>query len=324
MSRSRTLPSPTVIRPATSTMETSAVVRVDSSVLTGACPRIPRPSLSRRPNATVAVSPESVRTTIRERPSFSTSWKKTTSSGAFSSGVGFAFPPLSARALPPLAPVPAPARPNSAAAPKPSAKTGPTPGRSKLATATPADAPVAIPINPPTVAPNSLATVFASDSDRVRKTMACSGTFPFKSSPTASSARSREENTPITVSIEILRLSHGISHTLNPESENHQQVQPKQAHKMPVHRCSTQGAQPQYAAMQFADHIRKSEDSADYVQGMQHRENIKERTARSGRQIHTLRPQLQPRGELAGHKEATEKESPVERSECRLGVLLNA
>src|ERR1017187_410316 len=104
-------------------------------------------------------------------------------------------------APPVVAPAPAPASPSRAAAPKPRANTAPIPGRSRVAAATPADMPAAPPTKPPVNAPNCLPTVLASLSERVKKTRDDSGTPLCNNSFTPSSARSREENTPIAVSI---------------------------------------------------------------------------------------------------------------------------
>src|SRR6266568_2216388 len=88
----------------------------------------------------------------------------------------------------------------------------------------------------------------------------------------------------------------------NSQPKQQKQINPKNAHEMPVLRSRIKSALAQHRPMQLTDHINKSEDSADHVQRVQYSENVKKRTARRGCQIKPLRPQLQPGRALPGHK----------------------
>src|SRR5205823_2956325 len=236
-------------------------------------------------HAVVATSRESVRTTIRERPSLNTSRKNATSSGLFSSGVGWGVPGSCKAAFPTAAPAPAPASPSNAAAPKPSAKTAPIPGTSTIAAATPADIPTAPPMKPPVYAPSCLPTVLASFSERVRKTIACSGTLLCNNSFTASSARSLEAKTPMAVSIVTFL-------DLQSHPQQQKQVQPKHIHKMPVVRGHIERAPPQSEPLEPANHVRQPGQPSEHMDRVNPGKYVEERTARVGGKEESFRFQF--------------------------------
>src|SRR6266496_1438103 len=108
-----------------------------------------------------------------------------------------------------------------------------------------------------------------------------------------------------------------LPHSSNSHPQQNQQVHPQQTHKMPILRCGAERVHSQHAAMHFAGYVRESDQAADHVQGMQHSENVKERTARSRSEIQTFRPQLQPGSILTKNKDAPQNERSIKSANCR-------
>src|SRR5258707_87808 len=71
----------------------------------------------------------------------------------------------------------------------------------------------------------------------------------------------------------------------NSDSQQKQEVKPEQTQKMPILGSNIQLAHPQHAAMYFADEKKKARQSPDNMQCVQHRKDVKKRTAGGGSQI---------------------------------------
>src|SRR6476646_8076910 len=110
------------------------------------------------------------------------------------------------------------------------------------------------------------------------------------------------------------------SRLLKLHPQQNQQVNPQSIHKMPIVGGRVQSALSQRGIAQLSDHAHQAPESAEHVESMYGRKDVKERTVWIGCQIETLSSQLRPRYVLAYNEQKTQGKRRIQPARWVTGI----
>src|ERR1700730_720483 len=109
---------------------------------------------------------------------------------------------------------------------------------------------------------------------------------------------------------------------LHPKQQN--QIQPQDAHEMPIARSGVQSAPSQHGVVQFPNRTDQTTEPAEYMQRVSYRQHIKKGIAHIGGKSEPLGLQLHPGKSLSGNEQQPQEKRDVEPACRALGLLMQA